>query len=113
MVGFNKNHFGVAGPIVGEPNDLVADHNIIDGAADFLDDTGEVTALSRWKRCGEPIGEGALSDRGLASIDSGSLDAYEDLVRSCDRSVNLHDVKDINSAVAVEPHCTRHRFSPW
>ena len=112
MVGFDDNQFGLAGPIVGEPHYLLADRNVLDGAADFLDETGEVTALSGRKRSGPPIGQGALSDRGLARIDTGSLDPDEDLVRSRDRSVDLHDAKDINSAVPVEPHCTRHGSSP-
>src|ERR1700694_5385623 len=112
MVGVDDDQFGLAGPIVGEPDDLVADCDVLDGAADFLDETGEVAALSRGKRRGPPIGKGALSDRRLARIDTCSLDPDEDLVRSWDRSVDFHDVEDINSAVPVEPHCTRHGSSP-
>src|SRR5580700_5727655 len=108
MVGLDDNQFGMAGPIVGEPDDLVADRDVLDGAADFLDEAGEVAALSRGKRCGPPIGKGALSDRGLARIDTGSLDPDEHLARSWDRSVDLHDAQDVNSAVLVEPHGTRH-----
>src|ERR1700730_14247767 len=112
MVGFDDDQFGLAGPIVGEPDDLVADRNVLDCAADFLDETGEVAALSGGKRRGPPVGKGALSDRGLARIDTSSLDPDENLARSWDRSVDLHNAKDINSAVPVEPHCTRHGSSP-
>src|ERR1700676_4034600 len=112
MVGVDDDQFGLAGPIVGESDDLVADRDVLDGAADFLDETGQVAALSRGKRRGPPIGKGALSDRGLAWIDTCSLDPDEDLARSRDRSVDLHDAEDVNSAVPVEPHCTRHWSSP-
>src|ERR1700692_3582803 len=113
MVGFDDNQFGMAGPIVGESDDLVTDRDVFDGAADFLDEPGEVAALSRGKRRRPPIGKGALSDRSLARIDTGSLDPDEDLARSWDRSVDLHDAEDVNSAVLVEPHCPSHGSSPW
>ena len=112
MVSVDDDQFGLAGPTVGESDDLVADRDVFDGAADFLDETGEVAALSRGKRRRPPIGKGALSDRSLARIDTGSLDPDEDLARSWGRSVDLHDAEDVNSAVRVEPHCTRHGCSP-
>src|ERR1700687_5732676 len=112
MVSVDDDQFGLAGPIVGESDDLVADRDVFDGATDILDETGEVATLSRGKRGGPPIGKGALSDRSLARIDTGSLDPDEDLARSWDRSVDLHDAEDVNSAVLVEPHCTRHGSSP-
>src|SRR5271167_2472793 len=108
MVSFDDDQFGLASTIVGEPDDLVTDRDVLDGAANILDKTGEVAALSRGKRRGPPIGKGTLSDRGLARIDTCSLDPDEDLARSWDRSVGLHDAEDVNSAVLVEPHCTRH-----
>jgi hypothetical protein len=112
IVSVDDDQFGLAGPIVGESDDLVADRDVLDRAADFLDETGQVGALSRGKRRGPPIGKGTLSDRGLAWIDTCSLDPDEDLARSWDGSVDLHDAENVNSAVLVEPHCTRHGSSP-
>ena len=80
MVSLDNNQFGVTGPIVRESDDLVADRDVLDRASDFLDDAGKVAALSRGKRRGPPLGEGALSDRGLARIDAGRLHPDEDLV---------------------------------
>jgi hypothetical protein len=112
MVSFDDDQFGLAGPIVGKPDDLLTDRDVLDGAADFLDQTGEVAALSRGKRRGPPIGQGALSDHGLTGIDPCGLDPDEDLTRPWGRSVDFYDAEDVNAAVVVEPHCTRHGSSP-
>src|SRR5271168_196248 len=103
MVGFDDDQLSLAGPIVGKPDDLITDRDVPDGAADLFDETGEVAPLSRGKRRGPPTGKGALPDRGLAGIDTCSLDPDEDLARPRDRCVDFHDVEDVNSAVPVEP----------
>jgi hypothetical protein len=112
MVGLDDDQFRLTGPKVGEPDDFVADRGVFDGAADFLDDAGEVTALSRGKRRGPLFGKAALPDHSLAGIDARSLDPDEDLPRSWDRSVDLYEVQDVDSAVFVKPYCTSHGRSP-
>ena len=47
MAGLDDDQFRLTGPMVGETDDFVADRGVFDVAADFLDDAGEVTALSR------------------------------------------------------------------
>jgi hypothetical protein len=115
MISSNDHQFGVARPIFGKPDDLVAHDDVFDGTADLFDNTGKVAALTRRKRRWPAIGEDALSDHDLAGIDACCLDPDEDLVRFRNRSLDLHNTQDVDSAVMVELHCTRHRvFSlPW
>src|SRR6202040_195877 len=112
MVSLDDDELGLAGPIVRESDDLVADSDIPDGAADCFDDAGKVAALSRRKCCGPLLGEDTLPDRGLAGVDTRSLDPDQDLLRSRNGAVNLYDMQDVNSAILVKFHRTRHRLSP-
>jgi hypothetical protein len=45
MVSLDDNQFGLTGAIVRKSYDLITDRDILDRAADLLDDAGKITAL--------------------------------------------------------------------
>ncbi len=110
--GVHDDQLGLAGAVVGEPDDLIADRDVLDAAADLLDDAGKIAALAGGKCCGPPLGHGAFANPGLAGIDARGLDADQDLTRAWDRPVDLHDAQDVETAIVVEAHCTRHGRPP-
>jgi hypothetical protein len=101
---------GVAGPVVGEPDDLVPHGESRHARAGPGDDPGQVAAFPRRERGRPPGVQHAVSDPGLAGVDPGRLDANQYLLRSRYRVRNIDDLEDLDPAVLVEPHCL-HRMT--
>ena len=78
-LGLDEHELGVAGPLVGEADDLIADAKALDTGPDLLDHPGQVAALSGGERRGPALVHPPFADPHLARVDPGRLDPYERL----------------------------------
>ena len=103
------DELGVAGAVVREADDLVADGDALDPGADRFDDAGEVAALPGREGRRPAVVHGALADGGLARIDPRRLHAHEHLALAGGLRLHVDDVEDVDSAVPIESHRLWHR----
>jgi hypothetical protein len=108
VAGLDQHILGLAGPVVGEPDDLVPLGEPGHARPGLRHDPGQVTALSGGE-CGGPPGmQQALTDLGFTRVDAGGLDTYQHLPGSRLRHGHLDHVEDLDPAVLLESHRLRH-----
>jgi hypothetical protein len=98
----DEDVFGVACPVVGIADHLVAHGYARHARADLLDHAGEVRALAAGKGRGEDLADQARTDLRLAGIDTGGPNRHEHLVGPGLRTRHVVHLEDLDATVIVE-----------
>ncbi len=111
VAGLHQGQLGLGGPVLTEPDHLIAWREPADPRAGLLDDSGEVAALPGGERRRENARHRPRSDDRLAWVDAGRLHPDEDLPRTWRRPFHLVDPQHVDPAELVVPDCPWHGFS--
>ena len=105
VLGLSEHILGVAGPVVGEADNLIADCEARDLRARLRDDAGEVAAFARRENRREARMQQTVADLSFAGVDARRLDPYESLSGSWYRRRHLGHLQHVHAAVLIEPNC--------
>ena len=98
----------MAGPSVGESDDLIAHSETADAGTEFGHHPRQVAALTGRKRRRKHIAHGTRANRRLTDIDAGCPDLDQNLTGSRNRAGHVAHLEDVDAAVRIELHCFSH-----
>jgi hypothetical protein len=98
----------VAGPPVGESDDLVAHREIADAGAEFGHHPCQIAALTGRERQRPQVVQRAAPEHRLTDVDPGRPDLDQNLAGSRNRAGHVAHLEDVDASVEVELHCSGH-----
>ena len=102
---------GLAGPVIGVPDNLVPGGEAGHPGAGLGYDPGQVTALPGRERGRPPSVQQTRADLGLARVDPRRLDLDQHLAGSRRRLRHVHDLQDVHVSILIEPYGLHWRAS--